>query len=296
MNRWVSLSSDANPHYAIYAPIVTRIWQTLGFKVILFVHNAGWESPLGQFVRANLPDDIVIIETPRLDPQSVGNTMRMVRLAASACAMIEQTDIVMTADIDMAPLDRTWWTQYGGPAFILRADMYGPFEGATTLLDGDKGRACQSGLFRFPLCYVGLARDIWRDITPYRPSVEGDPIALARLILHGCRADAHDYDEAFTSARLLLSRWATGSLRQLSDGSWQQGELRLVPMTDWPGGWPNRMLLGGQAAQNGPPIDFHMPKPSNRYTGGVLGQYWPEQGKFLEGYWLKALELAGFTG
>lgn len=296
MTRWVSLATDANPHYAVYAPIVTRIWKQLGYKPVLFVHNQGWDTAFGQFVRENLPDDVPVIETPRLDPMSVGNTMRMIRLAACACSFIESNDLIITSDIDMAPLSRTFFDRQG-PAFILRVDAYGPLEGATQLLDGDKGIACLAGLFRFPMCYVGLERDIWRDITPYRPAVEGNPIELARRILHGCRGDQHDYDEQFVSARTLLSRWAAGSLVQM-DGRWRQGELEMVGSTDWPGGWPLGMIIGGTPHRpaGSLPIDFHMPKPSNRATGGVLGQHWPEEGKFLEHYWFRAIELAGFSG
>jgi hypothetical protein len=302
MTRWVSLSTDPNPHYAIYAPIVVRLWRRLGFNPILFVHNAGWDTAFGEYVRAALGSDFTTLtEVPRLEPLSVGNTMRTIRLAASAHAYIGSDDIVMTADIDMAPLSRSFFELPPYQAQLLRADLHGPIEGASALRNDD-GIALQAGLFRLPMCYVALTAQIWRDIFPYNETCANNPVLFARRILHGCGYDSHDYDEAYTSARLLLSRYAVGALEKQADGTWRQGELRIVPMSDWPRGWPKRMLIGGDAIRphaagvGSDPIDFHMPKPSSPWVGPLLVKYWPEEREFIEPYWRQACELAGFRG
>lgn len=307
MKRWVSLSTDCVPWkgktgsaYAIYAPLVTRFWQRLGYTPILFMHDTGWDTAFGAHVLANLPPDIMRVSMPRLEPLSIGNTMRTVRLAACAHEAVAPEDLIITADIDMAPISRDFFNQPSN-IFVLRADMYGPMEGASQLLEND-GTALLCGLFRFPLCYVGLTTAAWRDITPYPQdgSCHGNPVALARRILHGLRYDAVDYDESYCSARLLLSRYAVGSLQKHEDGSWTQGELRLVPQTDWPKGWPKNMILGGQgqvvSGGDESVVDWHMAKPASPGMEKALTRFWPEERDFLIEYWRKACELAGFSG
>lgn len=280
MTRYVSLACDANPHYSVYAPIVARLWRRLGFEPIVFMHTSGWDSPLGALVQGALDDDAFLTpRIPRIDPLSVGNTMRVVRIVAAS--LVDPAALVMTADVDMAPLSRTFfdrtWDQ-----FVLRADMYGSLHAAPKI---QGGVALIPGLWRFPLCYVGMRGNLWRKMLPI---VNGDPETSLRQTMVGLRHDKVDYDEETTSARLLAM--SPGELVQDAEDTWHQGDLCLVSMTDWTrDGWPKRMLIHGEG--NGPvqadAIDFHMPRPTARWVGQALSQYWPEEADFILPYWQK---------
>lgn len=311
MTRFVSLATDANPTYAIYAPIVTRIWQQLGYQPILFVHDGhghapergvyGWETPFGDHVRASLPVPPVIV--PRVEPLSPGNTMRCVRLVAASLPHVSAQDLVLTADIDMAPLSKTFFERPAWPPFVLRADMYGPFEGASSLRGPDGAPALLCGHWRFPLCYMGLPAVVWEELLPL---VQGDPVLSLRRVLHGLRQDNIEYDESTISARLLLSRYAVGTLEHIRSSEeqgdlWRQGELELVGVADWArrDGWPKKMLIHGEGQVYNEvtrsAFDWHMPRPSAPWVGGALAKFWPELADFILPYWEKVATLTRLT-
>ena len=288
--KYVSLACDANPSYATYAPIVARIWRRMGFEPILFIHNTGWDTEFGRHVMINL-DGFLKIPVPRIEPLSVGNTMRVSRLAAAALTHINDDDLIITADIDMAPLKPAFYSQVE-PPFVLRGDMYGSFPGCASLLhDGTPALIC--AMFRFPLCYIGLRAEHWRRIMPIVP---GDPTETIRAINHGLRCDSVEHDEACTSARLLTSVEAHGPLKHVVGDRWQQGSLNLISQTNWPGGWPMRMLIHGEGQHFNPEsVDFHMPRPIARWTGEALGRYWPDDAAFFRAYWNTASLITEMT-
>lgn len=310
MTRYVSLAADANPHYAIYAPVVCKIWQALGYEPILFMHDGhghdpsrgvyGWETPFGEYVRSALPVKPILV--PRTEPLSPGNTMRCVRLVAASMPQVQPDDLVLTADIDMAPLSETFFDRQAWPPFVLRADMYGPFEGASSLRGPDGTPALLCGMWRFPLCYMGFPGRVWEEILPL---VKGDPVLSLRRVLHGLREDSVVHDEATISARLLLSRYAVGALEKISSSEetgdlWRQGELELVGVADWAArdGWPKKMLIHGEAQvwdeRARSAFDWHMPRPSSPWVGAVLARFWPhrpELQKFILDYWQQVCGL-----
>lgn len=275
MTRWVSLATDAHPHYAVYAPIVAKLWRRLGFNPIVFLHNEGWDTPFGKHVRESLnAAEPAIVEVPRIEPLSAGNTMRAIRLAACALSAVGEHDTIMLSDIDMAPLSRSFFLRHD-QAVVLRADMYGPLIGASSL-NASGAFTLIPGLFRFPLCYVNLTAQLWRQILPYSREDADTPVELARAYLVGCRHDSPEWDEAIVSARLLshpsVFGWPLSPLKAIDE--YEQGRLRLVPMTNWPSALPRRMLIGGEAYRINrwvaiDPIDFHMPRPTVRWVGST---------------------------
>jgi len=294
VTKYVSLSTDQKVAYAIWAPLVVRFWRHLGYTPIVFVHHGDWSGRFEDFVLATLvkTPGVRLEYVPRTEPLSVGNTMRVARLAAGSLAGIQPDDFIITADIDMAPISRAFFERDPAQIWLLRADMYGGIPGAAGLLH-DKQPALICGQFRLPLCYIGMPAIVWQKIMPY---ADGDPIRSIRNINHGLGWDAHDHDEACTSARLLLSSWGAGPLVWQEDGTWKQGALNIIPKTDWPKGTPIGMLLGGQARtykELDPSIvDWHM-KEVGRWVGSALSVFWPEEKDFIDSYWPEACRLAG---
>lgn len=302
--NFVALASDANPHYAIYAPIVCRLWRRLGYTPLLTLHDGyGWDTALGSYVLEKLAGFRHIARVPSVAPLSAGNTMRVVRLAAAAFLDVMPEDFILTADMDMAPLGRELFefAPSLGRIVLLRGDAYGNLASTPPLLANGEP-ALISGLFRFPLCYVGMEAQIWRELFPLTDNVTES----VRRIVHGLRADQIDYDEACCSARVLLSKYAIGALtKHESDPeefehreAWTQGDVVLVPLADWAkrDGYPIGMLIHGEGRTPIPDaIDFHMPRPATTWVGGTLQHYWPEEHDFIAEYWPKACDLAGIN-
>lgn len=297
--KYVALSTDANPAYAIYAPIVTRLWRHLGYEPLLVLHeDAGlWDTPFGHFMTSMLPIGTRIQRCPTMHPLNVGNTMRCVRLAAAAFSGVNDDDFIVTSDMDMAPLNRERFVRLDsyGEVVLDRGDGYGNLETTPPLL-ASHAPALLSGLFRFPLCYVGMKARIWRELFPL--VLEDIPGSLRRVI-HGLRADQIDFDEACCSARVLLSKYAIGSLQRHDDGArWTQGEMTILARHDWAtrDGYPIGMLIHAEGRTFNPSaIDFHMPKAPMRWVGNSISWYWPEEAEFINNYWPEACSLAGAT-
>lgn len=291
MTRFVALSTDSNPNYAIYAPIVTRLWRRLGYEPLLIIlePDPGWSTPLGHYVRESLPADLLIRSVPQTRPLTAANTMRVCRLAAAAFPEVDGEDIVMTSDIDMAPLSRTFFERdKEWELFVLRADFHGAIEKA--VVDYAYGPVLVYGAVRFPMCYTSARASIWRDLFPMiRDQL---PRSVERIV-HGLPYDKHDYDESNCSMRILQSKYAIGQLHQIDETIWQQGMLRMVVMPEYCENRPLRMLLGNEGAHFDPnAIDMHMPRPTESWVGEALTRYWPEEIGFLQDYWPTALKLA----
>jgi hypothetical protein len=287
--KYVALATDINPSYAIYAPVVGRLWRRLGYEPLFALHTDGWTSPFGAFVRAHL-NGFSCVEVPTTPPMSVANTMRAVRLAHAARPHVKDGDLILTADVDMAPLSRTFFRR-DDDVFVLRADVYGDLARAATANETRPQSVLLAGEYRFALCYVAARARIWRELMPIVP---GDIGQSLQRILHGVFKDAPDFDEASFSARLLRSRYAIGALQRVDADTWRQGDLILVPMNH-----DRRMLIHHclptyHDVRLLPPdaIDFHMPRPTNGWAATVIGHYWPEETEFLAAYWPRAMALS----
>lgn len=308
--RYVSLACDAtlgapvHGVYAAYAPVVMRLWQRLGYRPIVFKHEATFDSEFGRFVSEKMLEAVepelvpIIVPIPRCEPLSVGNTMRVARLAAASNALVQPHELVLMADIDMAPISRTWFERdhwLGGP-FVLRGDMHGSFAGCASL-NPDGTASLLGGHFRFPMCYAGATKAQWFDMLPL---INGQEIVSIRRLLHSLRHDCVDYDEQQLSSRFLHSRYAVGPLctdvvanNSGAERVYKQGDLTLLAATDWPTGVPEGMMIHGGARSDSRPnrVDWHMPRPAPPWLVQVMSRFWSEESKFLEEYWPKICEL-----
>lgn len=193
--------------------------------------------------------------------------MRVARLAVAALSDIADDDLVLTADVDMAPLDHTFFDRWD-PLFVLRADMYQPVD---ELL---------SGRFRFPLCYVGARAAFWRKAFGLVPD---DLDASLKSITCGLSADSIDFDEEKATATILVH--TQGDLARAEDRVWQRGDLTLYGATDWPGAKHLRMLSLADVGRVEGAADFHMPRPITADVIAALEALVPDEAAWLSRYW-----------
>lgn len=231
MTRYVSLSTDAAPTYAVHAPVAARLWLRLGYRTIIHVEDsARWQTRFGDLVLGELRDvGAAIVRIPRTPPLSLPNTMRAARLVAPWVNGLFADDYIILADVDMYPLDRAF---FSNPAdfTVLRA-LYASWLACTTPPPAIDWSLVTADKWRFQMCYAGATVGIWREMwsLPYCDS----PAAL-RTLLEGTTADAMDFDEAKLSYAFLSSPRAQGPWETLdaTQGVWRRGELVFVdPIT-----------------------------------------------------------------
>lgn len=233
--RYVVLTTDVAPTYAVWAPIAARLWVKHGYRVLLFVEDSErWAEPFVRVILNALHGFVEhIVAIPRVGAFSVANTMRCARLIGASVDLNDDA-FVLTADVDMMPLQRDFF-QRDETFVVLRAlsNIWTRSDGV--LADQEHLRAFIDlsnfvpGGLRFPMCYCGATVRIWRELFP-EIVVDDATGSLARIV--GDCPDSPDFDELLVSHRFLTSARARGRARIVAPGVWAKGELALVdPVT-----------------------------------------------------------------
>lgn len=311
MTRYVVLSSDAAPTYSIFLPLVARIWSRIGYRPLVLLHDKGWYSDYGKFIL-----DALDVTGARIDwfsqvkPLTVANTMRASRIVASALPFLKPDDLLLTADVDMVPIERAFFER-DESWFVLRA-LYNVWcrDGGVTKMPRDA-----EGL-RFAMCYCGATVALWRELMFLDPEV--DPVANLKTIV-----TYQALEEPFKTRQVsergeavwgdldemtLSQRWL-GSLRvgfepcvEVKVGEWRKGDLTLVDPVDRPhlsslDNVPRGLLRLGDLWRPhlGPPpagaIDLIPPRFAHStrrfhpwWIFDAVAAYYPEDREWLETY------------
>ena len=305
MKRYVSLSTDANPQYASYAPLVGRLWRKLGWEPVFAVHREHWDTEFGKFILDQL-SGYMTYPVDTYPPLSVGNTMRVVRLTVACLSDIPDDAQVMMSDVDMIPISRTFYdVPENWNLFVLRCDIQGALQAQLRPVT-----------YRFAMCYTGARKSIWKEL--FNPvtndvkatidkiqqygSVETSRILANGGAIHALAGDSTDVDELWMTAHILSSDRAQGIVTDTGE-RWdvypikKQGEIFLVP-TIQPGGAPDRMMLLGEwrCVRNDKwdlktAIDWHAPRPTASWGGNAVCKYWPEETEWISSYWANLSSL-----
>ena len=108
--KFVSLSTNDDIAYSLFAPLSVRVWRLLGYEAIVHVHTDGWADEFGRLVLHELSlAGARLVTVPTVAPLSVANTMRVVRLCAAAQSSLQDDDVIVTSDVDILPLRREWF-------------------------------------------------------------------------------------------------------------------------------------------------------------------------------------------
>ena len=305
MTRYIVLSVDAAPTYAIYLPMAVRLWKRLGYSALVQLHDQGWDTTFGQLVRQETEDaGARLFDLPECPPLGVANTMRCSRLIAAAIPDLDAHDFLLTADVDMLPLSRTFFDRH--EELIVYRGLGDIWMQPSAPIPPAPPPVMRTGGMRFPMCYSGATVQLWREMLPI---VVGDRmLSLSRTIAPflPARSTYVDLDETIGSAAFLEHPRVRGQVEEIATGVWRQGDLYLVDPIDAPklsphdhmhrglillaDGWiPGR----GDAPVN--PIDFI---PCRFYPGerpwwcfDVPPIYFPEETAWIASYRRRLEEL-----
>lgn len=235
--RWVSLSTDAAPLYASWAPIMARVWRMLGYQPIVRMHHSepgvpGWSRPFGVLIERELADaGAMTMPVGPCPPLTMPNVCRSVRVFAAHDFALPDVDFILTADVDMLPLDAAFFDR--SEDFIVLRPLYQLWQqarGSTPQFDDSYLQPVDAvhpspWQVRFPMCYMGATARIWRELVP--PTMAE---FTARLTV-----DSLYHDEIATTHAILSSPRVHGHrFEELGPGHWRKGELEMVDPIDRP--------------------------------------------------------------
>jgi hypothetical protein len=182
--RIAVLSATKDPTYAFFAPLTALVWRRVtGFDPLLLLvgDEAEWRDDRRAAValdEAVRHADVVFVTRP--DGPADHTLAQVVRLCAAALEGGDD-DYLVASDVDLWPVarDRFHPAQARRVFQVFNADAYGA--------DGD----------RFPICYLGGRRAVWRELFP----LEGGLAAALGRVPWPADGDWH-FDERYATARL----------------------------------------------------------------------------------------------
>jgi hypothetical protein len=160
MNRTVVISSDNNPDYLFFLPIVSWAWRKLGWEVITVSPKIN--SQICDLVCANI-DNYALFFDP-INEYRIETQVQCMRLYVAN--WVHESYYLMTTDADMLPLSDYWNPDY------------------TKFTSW--GRDLTN--YHNPICYLGAPAPIWKEVMQLTGNTMKDMIRDFE-IHHGSKSD-----------------------------------------------------------------------------------------------------------
>lgn len=183
--KHVVFATNNNRDYCFFAPITAKLWKFLGHQPHVFVVDDVWEGSekiaLDELKKAAEVYPLKIPEGYR------SSTVTQVSRLLGITLPVADSDIVMTADVDMLPLNAAFFDQQGPNISIFYSNAY-----------DHEDRP------HYPICYISAPKSTWGEIT----GVNSDRDALVKDILYSLpttatKSAAWNYDEFWISLQLV---------------------------------------------------------------------------------------------
>jgi len=265
MNFCVVNSTDLNPIYAYFMPIVNRIWSRyMEYCPVALLYGSEelWRSTK---INSFLLDEIkttsgnqIHFVKPVTGYRS-SSVMQVARASVGALLM-QPDDYMIISDVDMIPMSKSYFRQQDGTKkfHIFSADAY------TDITKGWEP-------LKFPMCYLGASSQYWREIfgiTTYDISFE------TAKSLEG-RADCWDNVEAYVCGKIKASKYYKSGM-QLMVRTWPCSRAyNRLDRESW--------HFNGQAGL----IDAHFFRPGYDHLGELLAickVYFKNDVDFVQSY------------
>lgn len=225
MRRFAVLSATPDATYAPFLPIAAATWRAIDHHPLcILVDPPGWQQPAMQSILQALgPAKIAYLSTsdvPDFKRSTISQCSRLV-----AAAISDPDDYLLTSDVDMLPLSRSWFHQQ---------DASRDFHviGIDTKISPT----------HLNMCYLGGLASAWRDAL----GIAGTELAPALRALLDGQKDYWGLDEEIATKR--ITKWHRWPLVEVIPRNLEALEGRI-----------------DRSAWNAPPsgsiIDCHCPRP-----------------------------------
>ncbi len=147
MNKYSILSVDSNPDYLFLAPITAAFWMDMGYTPFIMVVDKDFNPALKELVVSlTEKEGAVIHNLEHIDGFRTCNVAQLSRLYAAASTYFEDSDYLITDDIDKIPVDFMWFNQQD---FSKKIHIFDPDELNYT---------------RLKIGNIGMSSRVWREI------------------------------------------------------------------------------------------------------------------------------------
>ncbi len=183
--RHVIFATNSNQDYSFFAPICAQLWKSLGHQPHVFVvdesYTHGSSIALDELKKVSHTYLLKPIDGYR------SSTLAQVSRLLGAALPVDDNDMLMTADVDMLPLNGQFFDQQGPGITIFYSNAY-----------EEEPRP------HFPICYISAPKRTWAQLT----GQEVGHNELLAKILSGLKPNAGagpewGYDENWISERLV---------------------------------------------------------------------------------------------
>jgi hypothetical protein len=146
MKKYIVLSVNDNVDYLYFSPLTVWTWKQFGWEPILMYHGER-NTFLITDTLAKLGIDIKVVSVHSIDGYRSDTITQISRLYGALATPSDEECYLMTGDIDMLALSDYWKPS------LTKATVYGHD---------------LTGFGHFPICYIGMPRNIWREVMKVR--------------------------------------------------------------------------------------------------------------------------------
>ena len=205
MKKYIVLSVNENNDYLYFTPLTCWAWRYFGWEPIVFYHGgkksfANWVFVGVQpFIRYYTLDDM---------PGYRSDTITQISRLYAACVINDHNAYLMTCDIDMLPLSDYWKPSELGSPTVWGHDL--------------------TGFGQFPICYIGMSAENWRDVMLIDSNDYNELIKRDLDILPQAK-DPDFYKYWFTDQELITKRLkirGTSKINFINRGQGKHGYAR----------------------------------------------------------------------
>lgn len=158
LNKKVIFSTDDNPVYYFFMPIVSKLWTKMGYHPHVFIvgNENMWMSNVQKQLVLNaslsMGADVTILNSEivqksrEFDGYNLSAMAQISRLCSPCWPEAKNSDYYLTSDIDMLPLNKNWLNQQelSKSIHLFYANGY------------DHSR--------YAICYLGMNVDMWKKV------------------------------------------------------------------------------------------------------------------------------------
>lgn len=225
----VVLSTNDNPDYLHYLPIVINAWNKLGWNVLTFYRGKS-QPEVFKYIDTELNHIWRINEDSEYKDATI---VQVVRLFAS-CLPLEDDDMLMTSDVDMLPCSNYW----------------NPDINDITVYGHDL-----TGYTEYPICYIAMSVANWRKVMNLKMN-EDIFTKLTEVLNSQDNAKSEDFYKWWgVDQQYITEQLKKYELVKVNRGNYLGYALGRVDRGDWENTLTNRTF-----------IDSHLLRPAKDKT------------------------------
>lgn len=215
--KYAVISSDVNPLYSFYLPILGRAWEEMGYTALYLLvgEEKDWKShPEASFALERFKNMGLIHYVSTIPNREIHTVAQVSRLYASAIPSLKKDDYLLTTDADMIPLSKSFFNKedksldfhlFTGNGYDLVSKDHLPV--------------------KFPMCYLGASVSSWKEVMGIKEFSVSEHMKRHFAAVPG--PARWDHDEMTFATRIKYSDMFSGPVLKHAEGN-SKGRVHLM--------------------------------------------------------------------